>query len=120
MPRAPTATPLTTTMFAKVVALLYKGDKSIQEMADELECSYIFVMHVCRALYDQKVVHITGWLPDDLGRNNIIIYKMGRGRDAIKKVKTTAEKSATYRALKKSKSKHLQGIFTNVTRQANH
>ena len=121
MARAPTATPLTTTMFAKVAAALKTGTMSIQELADELECSYTFVMHTCKALHEQKVAHIAEWRQDSIGRHAIIIYKLGSKKDAVKPVQSNAEKSATYRSkLKRFSNPSLDKVMHNVARQTNY
>ena len=86
--------------FANMVAAMIPGDMNCRELAEETGLHYLTVCQYTRELWAAKAVHIVRRDPDAWGRHNIIIYKLGSGRDAPKVNMTPYEKVQRYRARK--------------------
>jgi len=86
--------------FANMVAAMIPGDMNCRELAEETGLHYLTVCQYARELWAAKAVHIVRRDPDARGRHNIIIYKLGPGRDAPKVRLTPYQRTQNYRARK--------------------
>lgn len=74
---------------------------SFQELADHSGLHYITVGDWVRVWHKLKLVHISGWDPDSLGRPNVKLYSFGPGPDVKRMRKSDAQKARDYRIRKK-------------------
>ena len=85
---------------AHLVRLLLEGDVTCHDLAEEAGLHYAtvlqYVLQYVRALRKVGVVHVTGWLPDSLGRHTTMVLRLGKGKDAPRVRKTKAEKMQQY------------------------
>ena len=84
--------------YAQLVLHMLQGDMNCKELAEETGLHYVTVLQYARELYLAKAAHISCWEKDSLGRDNIKIYKIGKGRDAKRSAQTRAEIAKTYRS----------------------
>jgi hypothetical protein len=95
--------------FTKINALSYaillknlmEGTMDCQELADATGLHVLTVYDYTKAMYKQGAIHICAWEHDRLGRCNVRIYMLGKGRDAIKTTKSRSQVSADWRTRQK-------------------
>jgi predicted ArsR family transcriptional regulator len=88
--------------YARVLRMLMENPITAHEAAEETGMHLITAQSLMRALKKHKVVHVSGWEADSLGRDTTPIYKMGRGRDRPRHKFTASERQARCRAKKKA------------------
>jgi len=71
------------------------------ELADATGLHVLTVYDYTKAMYKQGVIHICAWEHDSLGRCNVRIYMLGKGKDATKSTKSRIQISADWRARQK-------------------
>ena len=68
---------------------------------DVVEATGLHIVTACKlfvALRSQKVVHISAWERDALGRDCTPVFTLGAGRDKARRRKTGAQRALAYRA----------------------
>lgn len=88
--------------FANMIKALHAGVLNCREVADECGLCYLTVLHHCRALRKAGMLHIARREPDARGRHNILVYKLGPGKDAPHVRLTKAEYNERQRAKEKA------------------
>jgi hypothetical protein len=83
---------------AHMIRLLLEGTYTVHEIAAESGLHFTTVSEYARALHHVGAAHISMWEKDSLGRDCIMIYKLGPGRDAKRSRKTPAERAAGRRS----------------------
>jgi hypothetical protein len=86
--------------FANMCAAMIPGDMNCRELAEETGLHYLTVCQYTRELWAAGAAHIARRDPDVWGRHNIIIYKLGPGRDAPKVRLTAYQRTKNYRERK--------------------
>jgi len=86
--------------FGKLVAAMLDGTMTIQDLADHTGLHYLTVCQYTRELHRQGASHIATWDKDSRGRDAVVIYQIGVGRDAKRYKMTAADRAARYRARK--------------------
>lgn len=81
---------------AHLVRLLLEGGVTCHDLAEEAGLHYVTVLQYVRALRKVGVVHVTGWLPDSLGRHTTMVLRLGKGKDAPRVRMTKSEKMQRY------------------------
>ena len=84
--------------FANLIKALIPGDMNCHELAEESGLTYLTVLHHCRALHKVGAIHIARRDPDSWGRHNILVYKLGAGKDAPRVRLSRSEHNQRYRA----------------------
>lgn len=92
--------------YAQRIKYMLEGVHSCKELAELSGLHYVTVLQYARALYEAKAAHITAWEKDDRGRDNVRIYALGKGKDAVRTSMTHAQRQKRYR----DKQKHLEMI----------
>jgi hypothetical protein len=87
--------------FAKMCRLMMPGIYTMDQLAEKTGLHKVTVMHYARELHREKVCHIARYATDSLGRQNTIIYQLGKGEDAKRVSKSRAEIAKRYRLRKK-------------------
>lgn len=85
-------------MYARTMRLLLDDPVTAHDVAEETGMHIVTAQSLMRAFKKHKVVHVSGWVADRLGRDVTPIYKLGAGRDATRHKFTTAERTARYKA----------------------
>lgn len=98
---------LNSILFAMLLEDLMEGPSTWTELSEKTGLCRGSVLAAIRAMKDRKLVHIAGWERDAAGRINVPAFQLGRGRDAVKPVKTRAAVNRDQRA--KSASSALRG-----------
>ena len=96
---------------AHLIKLLFDGDRTCQELADETGLHYVTVLQYTRELYKVGAAHICRWEKDARDRDNLKIYKLGKGRDAKREKLTAAQRQERVR--KRKQMAKLLGITRN-------
>lgn len=84
--------------FGILVELMLDGVYTCQQLAEETGLSYVTVLHYTRELHRKGACHIDHWEQDGRGAYMQRVYKIGRGKDAVRPSLTSAQRSARYRA----------------------
>ena len=92
--------------YAKLISCLYHRPCSQPYLAECTGLHIWTVRHYIRALYKEKMVHISSWLPDSMGRDAIAVFSFGPGIDKKRRVKATHERAYAYKLKRKEKEKH--------------
>jgi predicted ArsR family transcriptional regulator len=87
--------------YAILLKYLAEGTRDCQELAEAVGLHVLTVYDYTKAMYKQGVIHICAWETDSLGRCNVRIYMLGKGKDAIKSKKSRIQISADWRARQK-------------------
>lgn len=98
----PTQAKMAPSRYARLIKGLVEGEYNCRELADLSDLGYITVLDYCRALHEEKQIHIVKWERDAIGRDSIMVYKFGPGEDAPKRRLTRAEQQQRYRARKQA------------------
>lgn len=93
-----------------LIKALESGTHSLQELADITGLSYPTIRQFCSAAHQKKMIHIAEWEKDKRGRDVIIIYKWGSGKDAKRTKIPDALRAKAYRT--KLKQQELQTALT--------
>lgn len=89
-------------VFAKAVQHFVRNPRVI--VADIVEATGVHETTAARlvhALHKERVVHITGWVEDTLGRDQTPVFTFGEGADVPRKKLTGAERNRNYRDRKR-------------------
>lgn len=83
--------------YAHLVKAMEPGELTCAELAEVTGLCKLTVYHYAKALHQAGMVHITEWRQDSRGRDSIIVYKLGRGKDATRKRITSSQSSKAWR-----------------------
>lgn len=86
---------------AKTLRMLLEGPVTAHEVAEETGIHIVTAQEWMRSLRKEQAVHISGWLPDGLGRDATAVYSAGKGKDKPRHKLTQAQRQARHRAKKK-------------------
>lgn len=86
----------------RLVEAMLDGIYTCRELAEITGLHYITVLQYTREMRNAGAAFIDHWEKDSRGRDIIKVYKIGRGKDAKRYVKTDAERQATLRAKRKA------------------
>lgn len=92
---------------AKTLALLQAGPLTARELSAKAEVHLITAQDWLRALKAAGAIHISGWLPDTLGRDATPVYSLGNHPDAPRRKTPHAEIARRYRQRKKEEQAHV-------------
>jgi predicted ArsR family transcriptional regulator len=107
---------------AKTLKLLLSGPATAHEISEETGLHIVTAQEWMRCLRKEQCIHISGWLPDGLGRDTTAVYQLGKGRDKPRHKFTAAERQARHRQKLKSLSlhQHLAGATHDQVGQDHH
>ena len=88
--------------FAHLVKLLMDGTYNCKELAEETGLHYVTVLDYCKAMYKRRIVHIAAWEKDIRNRDTIMVYKLGKGKDAKRESLSHAQRQQRHRDKKKA------------------
>lgn len=74
--------------FALLLEELLSGPSTAKALADHTGMGHRYMCRLLATLYSKKVIHISGWERDALGRAGVRVYALGQGKDAKKPLKT--------------------------------
>jgi hypothetical protein len=115
-------TPLTTRSITRPNTLTYANTFermsdgtpfSVEELVDVTGWHPVTVGRLVRALHRKRVLHVSAWLPDTLGRDSAPVYMLGNKRDKSRKTTPPKDRSRAYRARKRSlrQQENMKGLF---------
>lgn len=84
--------------YAQLIKFMLEGVYTCEELSEMTGLHKVTVYQYARELHAAKAAHITHFEPDARGRHNIKVYKIGRGKDAVRPKATQVERQARYRA----------------------
>jgi predicted ArsR family transcriptional regulator len=90
-------------VMGQTLALLKAGPVTAQKVAQETGVHIVTAQDWLRELRQQRVVFVSGWLPDSLGRDAVPVYEFGNESDEPKRSLSRAEISKRYRQRRKEK-----------------
>jgi hypothetical protein len=85
-------------VYALVFKAFLEGPCSITELEDISGMHRVTLQSLMRVLKRHKVVYISAWEKDRLGRDCSAVFTLGKGRNIPKQRKTPAERQADYRS----------------------
>lgn len=86
---------------ATMIKMLLYGEATAHEIAEETGLHSDTVSRYCRALRRKKAAYICGWADSVRGADTTAIWKLGRGVDVPRFVKSNAQRSREYRERQK-------------------
>lgn len=89
-------------VMAQTIKLLLTGPITAHEIAEHTGIHLVTAQEWMRCLRKEKAIHISGWLPDSLGRDVTAVYTVGKGRDKERHRMTPAERTKRYRDKKRA------------------
>lgn len=89
---------------AKTLALLQAGPLTARDLAIKTQVHLITAQDWLRALKAAGAVHVSGWLPDTLGRDSTPVYSLGAHEDKPRRKTPHAEIARRYRQRQKEKA----------------
>lgn len=90
-------------VMGQTMALLKAGPVTAQTVAQKTGVHIVTAQDWLRELRQQRVVFVSGWLPDSLGRDAVPVYEFGSEPDEPKRSLSRAEISKRYRQRRKEK-----------------
>lgn len=84
--------------YAQLVLHMLEGVYNCQELAEMTGLHYVTVLQYTRELHAAGAAHICAWEKDQLGRDSIKIYKLGKGRNVRREKLSPAQRAERYRA----------------------
>lgn len=94
--------------------MLLAGDQTTTSMVEETGLHRQTVNTLMRCLRKHKVVFISDWEPDNLGRDAFPVFRIGNKKDAVRYKQTGKERTQRYRAAKKNAAKFPTSTLTNT------
>lgn len=101
--------------YARVFARLIAEPATARQLAEETGLHVVTVQNLMRCFKKHKLVHVTDWDQDTLGRDRTPIYIFGKGKDKAKYCKSSAEKAKSWRD-----SRRIAAIPTSITQMPAH
>ncbi len=92
------------TTYALIFKELLEGPISAHEAAEVSGIHVVTANSLFRCLKRHKIVYISSWETDRMGRDMVPIYEIGNKQDKKRRRQTNAERSATYKAKQKALS----------------
>lgn len=89
--------------YAQLVKLLLDGLYTTRELAEQTGLHYVTVCQYTRELYRAKAVYICDWQPDTRDRDCLKIYKIGTGKDKLRRKLSAKERQRRHRQAKRGK-----------------
>jgi predicted ArsR family transcriptional regulator len=103
---------------AKTLKLLLSGPATAHEISEETGLHIVTAQEWMRCLRKEQCVHISGWLPDGLGRDTTAVYQLGKGNDKARHKLTAAQRQARHR--QKLKAISLNHQLAGATHDTSH
>lgn len=88
--------------YARLFKELLDGPMTAHEAVEATGLHIVTAQNLFRCLKKHKVVHVSAWEPDRLGRDVTPVYQLGAGRDKPRRKKSAAERQRASRARKGS------------------
>lgn len=89
---------------AQVIKTLLEGPSTAHELVTASGLHLVTVYEFMRVLRRLKIVHISGWDRDKIGRDAIAVFALGDGREAKRRILSRAEIARRYRERKQRKA----------------
>ena len=96
--------------------MFLKKECTATDLVDETGLHRNTVGSFLKCLKKHKLIHITEWEPDALGRDSFAVYKMGNKPDKKRYKMTGQERTARYRAKNKIREQ-LRNTYDSTIRQ---
>lgn len=89
--------------YAAVIKALLDHPQTAHELAEVSGLHIVTSQGLMRVFKRHKIVHVSAWDPDSLGRDVTPVFSLGKGRNVARRKKTPAERTAAYRARQQAK-----------------
>jgi predicted ArsR family transcriptional regulator len=99
--------------YAKLIAEFQVGGHSVTELAEATGLAYTTVREHVVALHREKLIHISSYSRDAMGRENARVWAWGENEDAKRKPLSHNKRMARHRT--KKKHAELLGILGSTT-----
>lgn len=84
--------------FALLLEELLDGPSTAKALAEHTGMGHRYMCRLVKVLHAKKVIHISAWERDALGRMAVKVYALGRDKDAKKPVKARKAINRDYRS----------------------
>lgn len=89
--------------FASILEEFLSGPATATALVQASGMTHRYVNRLLRAMYARKIIHISGYERDALGRSGTKVYALGAGKDAKKQAKSRVEMNRDYRNKRRSR-----------------
>ena len=86
---------------ATILRLFLDGPVSARDVVEATGLHLVTVYELLRVFRKEKVIHISAWDVDSMGRDAIAIFSVGQGKDAKRRALSRAQISSRYRERKR-------------------
>ena len=83
--------------FTLILEEMLSGPCTAKGLAEHSGLGHRVICHLLKIMYAKKVVHVSGWDRDAIGRVGVKVYALGSGKDAKKPNKPRQEVNREYR-----------------------
>ncbi len=94
--------------YARVLKMLLADPVTAREIVEEVGLHLVTVQSLLRTFKKHKLIYVCAWEQDAMGRDAIPIYKLGSGKDKLRRKLTPAERQARYKERKMT----LENVWT--------
>lgn len=83
--------------FALVLEELMSGPCTAMHLAEHSGMGHRYVRRLLRTMREKKLAHIASWEKDSRGRQVVMVFALGHGRDAPRRTKSREAVNRDYR-----------------------
>lgn len=83
--------------YGRLFRMLLDDPCTAHDLSHETGLHIVTAQSLMRTLKKHKVVHVSAWETDRLGRDTTPVYKLGEGRDKPRRRMTQSERQQRYR-----------------------
>lgn len=83
--------------FTLLLEELLSGPTTVPSLVEHCGMSHRYICQLLRTMHAKKVVHVSGWEKDSIGRVGVKVFALGAGKDAPRPRKPRAEVNRDYR-----------------------
>lgn len=87
-------------MYALLIKSLIKEDQTASSLMDITGLHRVTIQSFMRICRKHKIIHISDWEPDVMGRDAYHVYRFGGGKDKPRYKVSAKERTRKYRAAK--------------------
>lgn len=89
-------------IYAKAIKYLMSNDATLKKLSEKIGLNVITTGKLLRVFKKYKLIHICDWENDRLGRDQIMVFRWGDGKDLKRFKMSSKERQRLYRSRKKS------------------
>ena len=98
-----------------IFKLLLAGDQTLDSLIEATGLHRVTMQTFTRCLRKHKIIYISDWEPDSMGRDAFAVFSLGSKKDAARYRQSGKERTKRYRERKKNAAKFPTSTLTNTS-----